>query len=281
MRIDSVHSHSHVAPHSTKAPKPAASVDAASIVEPSPTAVATEQVDDAPQARGVMRLLDEGHFKGVAELRHRIHHFEMLAAEAKASAGDSLATPLTALTQSLSDQLGAAAADPSMNPSAAEAIGELKSEFELVMQGIAASAADVDFADMRDSLELAFAGLVEKLAAALAAPIQAEEDAVAISVPVVDKAQLTLKEPDLTSIDADTAFPPPEEKAGLDIDGLVASLTDAFRAGLSDLTSTYTVAASLPDPAPAPGKGKAYAKFLAVYNELRTATNQPTLNSVG
>lgn len=270
MRIDSVHSHSHVMPHAPQAKKPV-SVDAAAIPEPSPAATASEQIDDAPQARGVMRLLDEGHFKGVAELRHRIHHFETLAAEAKASAGASLATPLAELTQSLTEQLDTASADPSLSPSAVIAIGELKSDFEVEMQKISGNASEVGFAETRDALELAFAGLVEKLATALAAPSQAQEDIAAIPVPADDQSMLELKESDFASA---------EKPVGTDSDGLIAILTDVFRAELSSLTSGYTVASSLPDPAPAPGNGKAFAKFLAFYNELRDAPPQPTLNSV-
>lgn len=51
------------------------------IDEPSPTEPQSDvQANDAEQSKGVLRLLQEGHFKGVSDVRLRINFFDELAA---------------------------------------------------------------------------------------------------------------------------------------------------------------------------------------------------------
>ncbi|MCZ6835575.1 MAG: hypothetical protein O7G85_07360, partial [Planctomycetota bacterium] len=52
---------------------------------------------------GVMRLLQEGHFKGVAELRHRIRLHDQLAAQASQEAGESLRSEGESLVDTINE----------------------------------------------------------------------------------------------------------------------------------------------------------------------------------
>jgi hypothetical protein len=49
-----------------------------------------------------------------------------------------------------------------------------------------------------------------------------------------------------------------------------AALTVAFEEALAQFLDTISEAMRMPEPAPAPGHGAAYAKFLAIYESLRS-----------
>ena len=52
-------------------------------------------------------------------------------------------------------------------------------------------------------------------------------------------------------------------------DSSLTVLIEAFEGFLGDYLSSIGSASQLADPAPYDGNGNAYAKFLAIYNELR------------
>ena len=279
MRIDPVHRHTptHVAPQASKA-KSMATIAAGAPAAEEPTSL-PNQVDRPGEARGVLRLLDEGHFKGVAELRHRIHHFDELAAEAKASAAEMLPAQLSKLSETVDGKLSALAEQLPLDEQTSNAIAELQSNFGIAIQQISESGSASDIDALRGLTEAAFAKFVEDLSAALGTLSQKEQESIAIPVPLIDES-LELTDQPITVTEIEPKAESVPGPAPIAIDDIVSSLTAAFSEALSELTTVYTTAAALPDPAPAPGNGKAFAKFLAIYNQLRDASSSASLDSV-
>jgi hypothetical protein len=259
-------------------PRPTRPVKDAPDPAPVPTDGAppeTEETDgDGDKAAGVLRLLEAGHFKGVADVRLRINFFEELSARASAAAAPAVrgqAGDLIATMNARVDEL----IKPLATDEAAQAtVDELRGQFGAAVQAASeqyASDAGVNGDSLIEAIQSAFDVLVHGLRGLLTPPPPpGEADAPAeppAAAPVEGEAPA---EPPLGV--ADTPAPSP-------LDNALASLTTAFDELLSGLGDSVATALHLPDPSPPSGNGSAYDKFLAIYNALRGVSAQ--VNEVG
>jgi hypothetical protein len=222
-------------------------------------ATVDEPQQDGESLAGVLRLLAEGHFKGVADVRLRINfHEEPLAAHLVATR-PAVAENVAAFGEEVAAQLRELGAADSLTGEQSAEVAGLQDEFSVsvcTLLDAFVSGGDQDSGTFISAVRFIFDSLVASLqsalepapAAAPSDPVEATEpgdaDAPAIGEPTADGGQTD----DLLSL----------------LDGIVRTGETLF----DSLTVTLGVAASLPELLEPTGNGAAYAKFLAIYNEL-------------
>lgn len=215
---------------------------------------------DTQNKPGALRLLEEGHFKGVAELRHRIRFHEELQARADEEAAQALREGAEDLTSAVNEGYDAIVA--------ALAPSEPVETPDLVEDGLtkpfveeAASTSDVQgvFDQFASEVDAITSGDDVNLATATT-DLQAAFDGLVASLYELDSSDETI-----VTLDARTE----EEATPSLLDDAIASLTSLYETALADLLASTEEASALPDPTPAPGNGAAFAKFLAIYDSLR------------
>lgn len=240
--------------------------------------------------KGVLRLLEAGHFQGVADVRLRINFFDELSQTASARAADVAEDAGAALASeigsSVQDLFGPMLADDQQ----AAALEELLSSFASAVESATHSTEDAVTLDPATIAE-AIQGAYQTLAAELQSLFQAPPGDATASSPV-DTTQPSLEstEPvtptgtesaDATELIVNAEAEPvstPEPVVSpatepIEQDPLLAALDllkAAFDESLAELSALLDDAMRLPDPtSPKNGNGGAYDKFLAMYDALR------------
>lgn len=248
------------------------------------------------RARGVIRLLESGHFKGVADVRLRINFFDELSARANASAVPVARENASQLVSSVNGQVDELLGQLELDEETSGAVGGLREEFDAAVQTAVDEATGegrVDTAALGESLSAAFASfsqqLSDLLAPLMAAP-EPEEPDVVLEIPEDTgpaeqpvEGEEPLEGPDeppegevVTAPIEGEVEPPGEElpqdtaeTAVFDLAAAITNMNEAFGEALAGFLDSIEEAAQLPPLASEPsGNGKAYAKFLEIYNEM-------------
>jgi len=210
----------------------------------------------ADKVPGVIRLLEAGHFKGVADVRLRINFQDQLAERAADKAADTLrrgADELVKTTASKTDEvLTSFTTDEAAREGVQASLNEFSESVDTTV-ATASKANDLDLDAITSDLRAAFDDLVGGLRD-LFGPTDVE----------------TFGADALVSV-APTAGDPPAIDA---FEAALTELTDAFDQALSSLIESVESSVYLPDPSPAPGNGSAYDKFLAIYHSLGSSDSQ-------
>ncbi len=271
--------------------------------------ISEEPTGDEGKVPGVIRLLEAGHFKGVADVRLRINFFEQLSARAQAAAVPVVeresAELAAAVTAKVDELVTALAADDE----AQEAVVELVEEFNTAVQTAVNEATSGDAIQtdaLTAAIQAAFEVLKERLTELLDSSLSEPELPGGRNVtppdPAVDRSGLsagdakadrsaageliddrlsatgatrTTRQSDADPIQPVGPLDTPDDAAddpALTLDEAIALWTDAFQEALSGLLASINQAVGLPDPSPPSGNGVAYDKFLAIYNNLRGLT---------
>lgn len=172
------------------------------------------------EQRGVIRLLMEGHFHGVANVRLRINFDEEIAALDASAAKETTAPKVAALVEAVTGRIDALTTS-----------GQLSEED---------AAAAREFAT-------AFASEVETAGAEFAGGTIASEELVSRIRATFDSMAASLSEL------------------------FAAELSPLFEASMADLESAIANASALPEISEPHGNGRAYAKFLAIYEGMRSS----------
>ncbi len=262
-----------------------------------PTSAPTAATDPAPlsvaedsKVPGVIRNLQNGHYKGFADVRLRIVHAEKLAAlQAQQFAGaldgaaDSLAGALEPVVNDLMAELDAAAAAAvdAADPAAIEGEAEVAAtdvdpnpldSFRAALAAALAGGVNTA-ATFTDAAQTAFQTLLDQLGlnSVAAEPAAAEETAdpapagttdgtdETTGALVADASEVTEVEV-AVAVEADAAVVPRDD---------LAELTAAFDAALATILERAGAASALPPLSEPNGNGAAYAKFLTMYNDLQ------------
>lgn len=247
-----------------------------------------EQTSEDTDAEGVLQLLQEGHFKGVSDVRLHINFFDELAAieadQLQAVAEENVDGVLQAvetLVGTLAEE-SEPAEEPPVEPaveSTGESAGESAPEVPagvLELQGafaqtvnqlkddfLAAEAPSTDA--LVEGMQSAFDGFVAALEAALAPDtgdviVEATPDDGGDETPDVEAA---------AEQGGEVTEPPAPLESEPSLEDFIAELRAAFGAAMDELINAFgevTVFAELSEPS---GNGGAYEKFLAIYNEMR------------
>jgi len=280
-------------PAEARVPTPTEPADGATTPEPTPQET----------TRGVIRLLEEGHFKGVADVRLRINFFDELSARAAQAAAPVLEEQATALLEVVSASVDELVGGFNVDEATAAAIDAAVAEFEAGLRDGVESIQSVDsgnLAGLAEALQTGFDALMTKLSDLLLAPASepaptSEPD----GQPTDEMGAGDAAEPaadEVSGVGGETAAAPPagpESSAepttttGVDsepvepavsdsdtgaaptIEDALAALRATFEQALADLSAALTGAIDLGNPSEPTGNGAAYDKFLAMYNELR------------
>jgi hypothetical protein len=253
--------------------------------EPSAETGAAATLHENPLEKGVLRLLASGHFKGVADVRLRINFFDELAAAENQRIGQAAEVGLAGIADAVKAQLTALLEGGTLTDEQVQTILQIQSDFLTAGNQIAAQYPDgvgLSVDAVATQIQSAFDALRESLRGLLL-PLTTEQPSAPDAAQASDIPQTPLETAPLPSelsgdgemplAVGDAAMPAPESEsatAGASVyqaflDGLDAAFAAAFDAMLDTLGS----ARLLPELSQPSGNGVAYAKFLAVYRDLR------------
>lgn len=197
------------------------------------------------EEKGVIRLLLEGHFKGVSDVRLRINFNDELtaieAAQIQAVSGEKMGGVL----ESVGGGVDSFLTDNELTEKEKAAVSDAKDSF---LQAVN----DAD--DQAGAVEDAFTAFLM----ALHGIFEAEEQ----DVPPADDGGQD------SGTDGDTG-PIPLVESGPDWQEFIDNLQSSFSGAMDDLTTAVSAVSVLPPLSEPNGNGIAYDKFLAIYNEMR------------
>jgi hypothetical protein len=202
--------------------------------------------------KGVLRLLQEGHFKGVADVRLRINFFDELAAIEAAELQTVNEEKVNDVLQSVADVV-----TPFLegeNGLTEEQISEL-TKLHQAFEGAVVENQNEPAKD----LAAAFKDFLESLQNLLVPQVQIQEE------------NTTPDEENNDTIESSSTTEQPWQT-------FLENLQSAFTAASDELTKAVNDLQILPELSEPNGNGVAYEKFLAIYNELRglnTAADEP------
>jgi hypothetical protein len=275
-----------------------------------PDSRATEPADQPTErdhaVGGVIRLLEAGHFRGVADVRLRTIFFDELAQRAQertAAEAQQLAAGFTESVTAASEQAFAALAG---DDEANAALADRSAAFDAAVQSAveeAVASGSLDLAALETAIRDAFGVLVEDLRGLFASPEPSTEPApaaagnverpddsgtIAVSAATARTAVDAEATTDLSPQAVEPVAPdgpqaPADEPAPTVVsplepqvtqpesafDDALAILTAAFDEALASLLGSLEQSVQLPDPSPPHGSGSAYDRFLAEYDRLR------------
>jgi len=220
-----------IRPETVEAPRPTA--------ESEQTGEHHEQDTGDGRAGGVLRLLQAGHFRGVADVRLRINFHDELQAPHAAQAQQTAEAAVQQLSQEVTAAVDAAAAEEALPEGTVEDVRELAGNFAAEARQAAADSAghpEVFLTGLRD----AFGRFTEGVAAL--APQGAET------------------EPE-TSDGGDIVQPAALQNFIEGLEGIFAHVLEGFEQETEQDDG-------LPPPSQPPGNGSVYERFLAIYNSL-------------
>jgi len=227
--------------------------------------------------RGVIRLLEEGHFKGVADVRLRINFYDDLSTKAGAAATQTAMAGTGALIDNVAAKAQELVSGWGLGEESQKAASDLLTQFEAAAQaalGESTSDGKVDTTRLADTLRQAFELFSGQLAALVPPPPDAVDPATdGPTDPAATEPQPSEPPAETDTTASPTADPaPPSPVPNPDLD----SLAQLFADELAKLLSSVGGASQLPPLASEPtGNGKAYDKFVAIYNELTGQSRAP------
>ncbi len=227
-----------------------------------------EETEQTPQETdrtpGAIRLLQQGHFQGVADLRLRINFHEEIAVlerqRLQALAEENIAGLQQTVTDGLNTMVDAGLTE--------QQIADLTSTFAQTVDGLLEGSADtvpLSRGTLVTGLESAFDSLLTALPA-VGSSDPTESQAV---LPATNEASEQLAAADRIADDGYSG-------ALANLQRLVEQLTSAFSDALEVFTHALDDIELMPALSAPKGNGVAYEKFLAVYNDLiGTGTQTP------
>ena len=259
------------------------SVDAppkAEVTDQGDTKVETE---NTTEERGVIRLLEQGHFKGVADVRLRINFFDELTSRASAAGASAVSAGSGEFVESVLSEAQGLLDELSPDEDTQQAAQTALEEFQqTVHQAITDSTANgvVDRDTLESSVKSAFGTLLTQLKTLLTWP----DPAGGTIEPPVDETD-EVGETGESIVGDDTIDDAIGDESGdesssmVDLEAAMASLTQTFESALSRLLASADTASNLPPlSSPPSGQGVAYAKFLAIYESLLQGTTEPAVD---
>jgi hypothetical protein len=255
--------------------------------ESSTQATSTDQLNIG-KAEGVIQHLQEGQYKGVAQLRLSIVHaerFQLAASQATAEVLETEGEQLTTAVRDKIESLYPPLNSPKEMDSSAEALvsldvaGAMKAFEEAVASGKEGSeSGQPTIETFRDLYSTAFQALIEKLESVDSQPVN--DIANPVQPVPGDEAGGNLTTDEFA---VGGATQPPQaandveqEQAGTTVDlaALVEWFDGVLGSSVDAIQNQVATISAPPLPSQPTGNGAAYEKFLAVYEELYGTTKQ-------
>jgi hypothetical protein len=252
-------------------------------IEPASAEPETSVADEAENndgAKGVLRLLQEGHFKGVADVRLRINFHDEIAAMETEKAAQIADTGVTTLLELVSAQTEALTQENDLGEQTALGIQEALDTFNAALpQGLDEyKTGDISsVSELSARLQAGFDEFISTIQAIFVPDAVTPEGTVAPEVDDVNPAA-----ENLASVAEDV--PSTDETPSFDYQAFIADLTEEFKAKLLEMETALNSVQVLPPLSEPHGNGTAYQKFLNMYNEMQGVTepepNQPAVNTI-
>ena len=237
------------------------------------------------KVRGVIRLLQQGHFKGVADVRLRINFFDELSAIEHASLAQSAQDSVPELLASVNAPIDALLASGELDEEQTAGVLAAQEAFSNAIQDLVddfANSGGTDTGALTAGLQLAFDSLLDSLTPLLTAlapdtgavvdPAEPggseatpEGDATAVTVEATVEASASS-----LAVTVETELEPaPVPQEATVLSTFFEDLEGAFSSALAQFQGALESASTLPALSEPSGNGGAFEKFLAIYNEMR------------
>lgn len=251
------------------------------------------------EARGVIRLLQEGHFKGVADIRLRINFFDELSALKESARQEVEQAGVAEIEETISGRVSSLLDEEELSEEEIQAVTEALGNFQNAQEagGGNALAGLLDrFESLRDALA-ALAPVLEETteepgASELVQPVTTEETPADGPVQVSDAPTEPVEEPaadapvsDVQPVleEAPAGESPPlvvsaeedETEDSFDWAAFVDQLSAEFNELVGELEEETAATSVLPEISSPSGRGRAYDKFLAIYQNLLNTGAEP------
>ena len=220
------------------------------------------------RAKGVLRLLQEGHFKGVADVRLRINFHEAITQRQTAQVKEAAREGVGAIVETVASEVNALIESSELGEDQAAALGDLLSTF-----AAAAEEAETSFRasntprDLMSALQDAF----DTLQASVQALFASEEAALDEASPSPAAEGVASADAPADGGDVDASGAGISEDDPMLLSDFLSRLAETFTHALGGLHETIQSTDVLPPLSEPNGNGKAYARFVAQYNELRSS----------
>lgn len=212
-------------------------------------------------ANGALRQLEEGHFKGVADVRLRINFHEEIAHRQQQQVQEIVQEGLATLTDTVAAHAETRFPPDRLTDEQAETFHQLFATFDASARDAGAAFAGSDGPDM-EALSGALQDAFDTLHTALAHLLTPETAEPA-----------TTPTPPVTEEPADAETSDVDDAAGNSVFAdFLNGLSEVFTHALENLKEAVQTVDVLPPLSRPAGNGKAYAKFVARYTQLYTAT---------
>jgi hypothetical protein len=270
------------------------------INEGTPEVVVTEESDVQPETsemsgtddsngeednvKGVVRLLQAGHFKGVSDVRLRINFFEDIKALENQQISEAAREGVSGLMESINTAvesfLQSEELDEQLPAVISEAADTLNTGVSTITEGFL-NGDNLESSGLVSQLESTFDEFVSSVNPATEQPPEADMDPVEAAPVALDAEEISA---DVVPHVEEFDEPPPPDTQQLMLEQFVAELIETFTTGIEELKATLDGIKVLPELSEPHGNGKAYDRFLSIYNELRgiddTNTLDETINAV-
>ena len=217
----------------------------------SPDAVGDDQ-STTESDQGVLRLLQEGHFKGVADVRLRINFHEAVAAAESEALSEVANEKVPAIAAAIVTQTEMLLTSGDLSDEQIVAVTEPLETFDAGVAGLT----DVFLSDEHPSSDN------------LVSAVQSAFDTLMDSLHTILN-QNSPTEPGGTATENASPDPTPGFQPFLD------TIAESFTIALADMVDALNSTVYLPELSAPEGNGAAYDKFVAIYNELRGAVEIP------
>ncbi len=239
------------------------------------------------ETKGVVSLLREGHFKGVADIRLRINFFdeftEIKSEELMKDAGEKM----DGLLESVENNIETLLEFNQLSEEQSAAVKEHLETFTQAMNQQKDSFLNTDrpvMDDLISGLNSSFEEFVDLVTLALYPTTEMPEEGQAPAEEIV-----TQSDPENSADEENGGMtePQPSAYSGLDLQTTIENLRADFTASLQELTDGLNEIKAFHEPLALKNNGKAYDKFLAILNNMSTvetpandSSNGETLDTV-
>lgn len=235
-----------------------------------PTQPEVQKVGKDEKIKGVVRLLQEGHFKGVADVRLRINFFEELSSievgEIQKVAGEKI----PGVTYSVNVNLEALLLSDELSEEQVTSISEHMETFTQsvdLMKEDFLNAVQPSKEDLISGLNSGFEEFITSVNLVLFPTEPESPDDISTNGDVGTEESINVNpvggEND-ENIESDQAV-----ESETNFQDFISNLRTTFAESLNELTNALNDSKILPDLSEPNGNGKAFDKFLAIYNNLQ------------
>jgi len=225
--------------------------------------------EGALQEKGVIGLLQEGHFQGVADVRLRINFHEQLQLMVSQKSGEVLQTESRELMLELESKVQSVGEEFQVTDQVADLLTSFKEEAEGLL---GTSDAGSDSSSVIGGLRDAFAGFLASLQSIATADDAEADSGVAGAAAVAGTGASITEDGAPVNLEASETEGPATTPAPDGFTLAVQKLQEWFETEIAALEKTVNDLQVLPDPSEPRGNGVAYERFLETYKGMEAGS---------